>query len=225
MTSAQFVRTLQLVDSMFPVGAFAYSDGLESAAASGRVHDVNTLSSWLEHFLRSVFVPCEGLALLKCIQAIERRDWKAVRDIDEELTALRPASATRASSKSIGKSLLTTYQSVTEDDSFSDFSGGLTQCNAAVAYAAVFCHRGLDCRESLLAFGYLRLAGIVSASLRLISIGQQQGQKILSKALDCLPAAVDAIMNTPTAPLRSFSPVVDSIQMSHRHLYSRIFRS
>ena len=48
-----------------------------------------------------------------------------------------------------------------------------------VAYAMVFTHRGIaEHAAGLLAFGYNRLAGMVSASLRLISIGQQQGQRL-----------------------------------------------
>jgi urease accessory protein len=77
----------------------------------------------------------------------------------------------------------------------------------------------------LLAFGYNRLAGIVSAGLRLISMGQQQGQALLTKTLDRLPAAADRIVKTIDEPLRSFSPLVDIQQMNHQYVYSKLFRS
>src|SRR5205823_8399841 len=89
----------------------------------------------------------------------------------------------------------------------------------------VFFHSGLEEREAALAFGYNRLTGIVSAGLRLISMGQQEGQRLLTKALDRLPDAVDRILGTKDEPLRSFNPLLDIEQMNHQHIYSRLFRS
>src|SRR5947207_15792350 len=66
-----FIHGLQMTDSFFPVGAFAYSDGLETAAAGGLVRDAPSLGQWMDHFLEGVFVPCEGLALVKCMLALK----------------------------------------------------------------------------------------------------------------------------------------------------------
>lgn len=225
MTPAQLVYTLQLTDSLFPVGAFAYSDGLETAVVNRRVRDAGSLAVWLGHFLNSVFVPCDGLALLKCVRAIERRDWNAVRAIDEELTALKPAAETRTSSRSVGRRLLTTYASILRDSEFLAAVDALPQCNAPVAYAVVFSHRGLEDRDAIVAFGYARMAGIVSAGLRLIALGHQQGQALLTKALEDLPSAAECILRNEGEPLRSFSPLLDAQQMNHRYVYSRLFRS
>src|SRR5689334_13021164 len=114
MESFQFIRSLQLIDSFFPVGAFAYSDGLETAASGGRVCDAVSLGEWMNHFLEEVFVPCEGLALVKCMIAFKQRDLDTLYRVDEELTAIRPAAAVRAASTGIGKRLLSLYASMHE---------------------------------------------------------------------------------------------------------------
>jgi urease accessory protein len=222
MTPEQFVQTLQLADSLFPVGSFAYSDGMETAAADNP-DSVDFLTGWLHHYLDAVFVPCDGLALLKCLHAIDRNDWRAIQTIDEELTALRPAAAVRASSKSIGKGLLKMYDAIAPDGARRPVT--LQDCNAAVAYGIVFAYSGLDFRGALLAFGYTRLAGMVSAALRLTSLGQQRGQAILANALNRLTEAVDCVIQSESEPLRSFSPMLDIQQMNHRFVYSRLFRS
>jgi len=225
MTPLGFVHSLQLTDAFFPVGAFAYSDGLEHAAAQGRVHDAATLAEWMEHFREMVFLPCEGLALMKCMTALKRNQFDELIRIDEELTAIRPGSAVRAASAGVGKRLLSLYSSICGDKTFSSFVQRLPQCNAAAAYAVVFFHAGLQEREGALAFGYNRLAGIVSAGLRLIPMGHQQGQMLLTQFLDRLPETVDEIARIIDSPLRSFSPVLDIQQMNHQYLYSRLFRS
>jgi urease accessory protein len=225
MTAAQLAHTLQLVDSFFPVGAFAYSDGLETAAASKLIRDGKDLEGWLRHYIDAVFEPCDGLALLKCVLAAERGDWAVIRAIDEELTALKPSASVRASSRSVGKRLLATYSGLVPRDGFIEAIDTLPQANAAVVYALVFAHRGVDVRDALVAFGYARLAGMISAALRLIPLGQLEGQALLSGALDRLCAKIERVLRSEAVPLRSFGPMLDIQQMNHRYVYSRLFRS
>ena len=224
MTPEQFLQTLQLADSLFPVGSFAYSDGMETAAAD-KQDSADFLTGWLHHYLEAVFVPCDGLALLKCMRAAELKDWTAIHTIDEEITALKPAAAVRASSKSIGKGLLKMYDVVAPGGEFPSAAKMLPESNAAVVYGIVFAHRGLEHRDALLAFGYTRLAGVVSAALRLTALGQQRGQAILAEALMRLPADVERVLQSESEPLHSFSPLLDIQQMNHRFVYSRLFRS
>jgi urease accessory protein len=179
----------------------------------------------MDQFLDGVFVPCEGLALVKCMAALGTGNHSALRRVDEELTAIRPAIAVRSSSTALGKRLLSLYASICKDEDFPARAQLLPHGNAAAAYAMVFFHRGIAPREAVLAFGYNRLAGIVSAGLRLVSIGQHQGQLLLTGALDRLPDAVERILQMTEEPLRSFSPLMDIQQMNHQYVYSRLFRS
>jgi urease accessory protein len=216
MEEHSFVRALQIADSFFPVGAFAYSDGLETATTRGAVIDGASLAVWIDHFVNWVFIPCEGLALVKCMRALAKGDLDMLSRVDQELTAIRPACASRNASTSVGKRLLSV---------FPQHAGLLRQGNAAAAYAVVFFHSGLEEREAFLALGYNRLAGIISAGLRLISMGQQQGQALLSNAIVRLPDAADRTLQMIDEPLRSFSPLLDIAQMNHQYVYSRLFRS
>jgi urease accessory protein len=221
MEALHFIRALQFTDSFFPVGAFAYSDGLETAAATGRVRDNDSLGEWMDYFLSGVFEPCEGLAVVKCMLALKTADFDTLWRLDEELTAIRPAAAVRAASAGVGKRLLSTYVAITGSNPLTP----LPQGNAPAAYAVVLFHCGLEARDAALAYGYNRLAGIVSAGLRLIPLGQQQGQALLTRTLDRLPVAVDRIFEMKDEPLRSFNPLLDVEQMNHQYIYSRLFRS
>src|SRR5436853_6477934 len=129
MESLHFIRALQLVDSFFPVGAFGYSDGLETAAVGGRVRDAVSLGKWMDHFLEGVFVPCEGLALVKCMLALKAGDSDTLCRVDQELTAIRPAKAVRVSSTGVGKRLLSLYGSICGDEHFSHYARMLPHSN------------------------------------------------------------------------------------------------
>lgn len=225
MEPLAFIHGLQLTDSFFPVGAFAYSDGLETAAAGGEVHDAASLCEWMNHFVEGVFIPCEGLALVKGMRALKAGESDVLARLDQELTALRPAAEIRAASTSLGKRLLSLYSSICGDELFPEVAKLLPHGNAPLAYAVVFVHRGIAEHEAALAFGYNRLAGMVSAGLRLISIGHQQGQQLLSQTIERLPAAADRIMEMVDEPVRSFNPRLDIQQMNHQYVYSRLFRS
>jgi len=220
LNDLKLAQLLQLTDSFFPVGAFAYSDGLESAASTGKVHDGPSLRIWIEHYLQHVFVPCDGLAFVQCALALQGGDFQRIQTIDSELTAIRPSSAVRHSSNVIGKRLLATYSGL-----FDPPSVDLLYSNAPVAYALALTERRIDVRTGLLAFGYSRVAGMVSASLRLISLGQQEAHVILSESLEVLTSSLDRIFEIQTEPIRCFTPLMDIEQMNHRHLYSRMFRS
>jgi urease accessory protein len=157
--------------------------------------------------------------------ALKESDFETLRGIDEELTAIRPSAAGRAASTAVGKRLLALYSSMADGEKVLWKAVTLPHSNAAVAYALVYFHCGIDERDAVLAFGYNRLTGIVSAALRLISMGQQEGQNLLTKTLNDLPAAVDRILEMKDEPLRSFSPLLDIEQMNHQYVYSRLFRS
>ena len=100
------LELLHLCDSLFPIGAFAYSDGLEAAAAvTVRLRPDTTsdttsasasgdvLSDWINVVLDESIGRLEGPAVWQAWLAVVDGDWRAVAALDEELTAIRPSSA------------------------------------------------------------------------------------------------------------------------------------
>jgi urease accessory protein len=140
------------------------------------------------------------------------------------LTALRPALSARRSSEAAGGRLLDIYSRICSGE-FDPAKMELPRRNAPVAYGVVFFERRLQVYDARKAKGCKRVSGIISAGLRLISIGQQQGQQLLSVTLARLPGAAGHILKNIDEPLRAFSPLMDIAQMNHQYLYSRLFRS
>ena len=79
-------------------------------------------------------------------------------------------------------------------------------------------------RDAVEAFAYTRLAATISSAMRLIAIGQNEAHRLLSRALDRVPAVVDAMIARRADP-ESFMPALDIAQMTHQYVHSRLFRS
>jgi urease accessory protein len=219
---------LHLCDSAFPLGAFAYSDGLEAAAADGRVASTNDLRSWIDACLDESIGRLEGPAVWQAWAAVGDGDRQALELLDEELTALRSSSSARRSTRAMGSRLLTTWQALYPDPRLAEIvtraHGGHLAPVLPIAFAAVCACAGVDRRHAVDAFAYTRLAATISAAMRLMPVGQGDAHAVLARTLDRVPAVVDRIVERD-ARVESFSPALDIEMMRQQYLHSRLFRS
>jgi urease accessory protein len=225
------LNLLHVCDSLFPIGAFAYSDGLESATSAALVHDQDSLREWLDVCLDESIGRSDGPALAIAWSALESADWGAVIEVDDELTALRPSSTARRANRSMGWRLLKTWQALHPDVRLERALGLAAAHGPAgsgptlpVAFAAVGVCAGIDRRDGLAGYAYTRLGATVSAAMRLIALGQTDAHRLLSGVLDRVPATVDEVI-TRNPPIESFAPALDVAQMTQQYVHSRLFRS
>lgn len=222
------LELLHLCDSLFPIGGFAYSDGLETAASAGSIADAAGLRSWLEATLDETIGRLEGPGVWRAWRAFQQEDFDALTRLDEELTALRPSSSARRSSRAMGLRLLTTWHTLHPDPRL-ERTAGLARSGAVgpvlpVAFAGACVCSGVSRRASVEAFAYTRLAATASAAMRLLKIGQTDAHLLLSRALERVPAAVDRVARRDGDP-ESFTPQMDIATMTQQYLHSRLFRS
>lgn len=221
------VELLHLCDSLFPIGSFGYSDGLETATTNGTVASVDDVRAWLDVCLDETIGRMEGPAVGGAWIAIEAGEWDRVIAIDGELTAIRPASSARRSSGAMGLRLLTAWQQLHPDARLERLraiarSGRLAP-TLPVAFAAAALCAGADRTTAIESFAYTRLASTVSAAMRLMAIGQTDAHGLLARTLDRVPAAAAAIGRD--AIIESFAPSMDMAIMNHQYVHSRLFRS
>jgi len=218
---------LQLCDSLFPIGSFGYSDGLETAAHQGAT-SIDDLRAWLDVCLDETFARLEGPAVMRAWEASVAADWPALASIDGELIALRPSSSARRSSRAMGLRLVTTWQAIHASPRLEQVlqlvSAGSLAPTLPVAFAGACAANGIARREAIQSYAYTRLAATVSAAMRLMPIGQTDAHRILAGTLSRVPSLVSAIERS-TAPLECFCPLMDIAAMTQQYLDSRLFRS
>ena len=214
------LQLLHICDSLFPIGSFGYSDGLEAAA----VASVDDLRAWIDVVLDESLGRAEGPAVWRAWQACEDCDWETLAALDDEVIALKPAASARRSSRAMGVRLLTTWRVLHPDPRLDHLLARVKTPSLPVAFAAACSCAKIDRRAAVEAFAYTRLAATISAAMRLMPIGQTDAHALLARTLTRVPAVADAIAERDAAP-ESFTPAMDITMMSQQYLHSRLFRS
>jgi urease accessory protein len=225
--SGPLLALLHLCDSLFPIGGFGYSDGLETVTAAGLVRTPADLQAWLDVCLDEVVGRSDGPAAMCAWSAFDRQDWEALFEIDEEITAMRPSSATRHSSTAMGFRLVATWCALYPDQRMAHLLELARRKRIGpalpIAFGCACASAGVGILDAGAAFAYTRLAATTSAALRLMRIGQSDAHGRLAETLERVPVVVDA-MTTRARP-QSFAPAMDVSAMTQQYLHSRLFRS
>jgi len=225
MTSgSQLLTLLHLCDSLFPVGGFTHSDGLEAASASGSVRSVGDLRLWMEACLTESLARFEGPAVLLALQYWNASDWARLIALDAEVYAMRPSSSGRRATRSMGSRLIRTWQRIHPDGELRNLPDACRDSTWPVAFGIACAGAGVGVRVSLEGFIYVRLAATTSAAMRLIAIGQHEAHSVLAETLGRVPAVVQGILDREERPM-AFAPACDIAAMSHQYVHSRLFRS
>ncbi len=210
----------------FPVGAFAYSHGLEWAVEAGDVGDEATLVAWLADLVEHGGARADAILLAACWRAMRARDFVALAAANELALALAPSAERKLETSQQGRSFLSAIEAAWNAPAIEAASAYLADEIAypvaiAIACAAHDVPLAHACRSFALAF----VANLVSAGVRLSVIGQTQGQLALARLAPSLAelgafAAQSTIDDLGSASFRS-----DIASMRHETQYSRIFRS
>lgn len=216
---------LQLCDSLFPIGAFSHSDGLEAAAACGAVASASDLRAWMDVVLDEALAKCEAPAVHRARRLAGESRWHELAMLDEELNALRPAASGRDAGRAMGSRLVKTWRQIHPSTLLDDMAQQAgAQWTLPAAFGSVCAAASVDPRACVEGFVYTRLASTVSAAMRLIAIGQHEAHTVLAEALSRAPAVVEHAMAS-TDDLSMFAPAFDIAAMSHQYVHSRLFRS
>src|SRR5579863_337270 len=99
------LRLFHLVSPALPVGAYAYSQGLEYAVHAGWVHDEASTFDWLQGLVRHALGTLDLPLLARLHAAFRSDDAAAVQRCNAELIAARESSELRAEERHLGSAL------------------------------------------------------------------------------------------------------------------------
>jgi urease accessory protein len=229
LSPTAFLVLLQFCDTALPIGAFAFSNGLETYTQKGLIADPATLQSWLEAVLHHVVQGSHLLPVALAYRETAAADWAQLRRLDQQLTAMKHARELREASLKMGQGLLRLARQVWPRPAVERLHALCQQKSMVGHHALVLGVLGYELgwaeRVIVEAAGYQWLSGIISAALRLLPMGQLAGQRVLTTLLPHLPAVADDIRHQGWDDLSSAAPEFDIRAMQHETLDSRLFRS
>ncbi len=215
MTTERGVLTLaQCLSPAFPVGAFAYSHGLESAIHSGVIANARDLQNWLADVLN------HGSGRNDCIvlrAAHASGSDAALEEVNQT------AVAVSASSERVLETLL--QGSAFNQTTTAIFGGDEAALCYPVAVGNVASQLGLDVGLTAAMYLHAFASNLVSAAVRAVPLGQTDGQRVLAALLPLCDQIAQDTQGATLDDLSSTAFVSDIVAMQHETLQPRIFRS
>jgi urease accessory protein len=219
MSQTALLRLMTLLSPSFPVGGFAYSHGLEQAAADGLVNNAAELSGWLSQLLQSGSAWNDAVLLAQAHRSAEKPD--ALRNVAQLGGALAGSRERHVESQNLGAAFITAVR-----------SGGLGMPDALgegaaypVAVGAAAAAQGLTVIDALSAYLHAFVSNQIQCAIRLGILGQNGGVSLLT-GLEPLIAETAARARVSTLDDLGSNTIISEITaMRHEALHSRIFRS
>jgi urease accessory protein len=229
MVESRLISLLHFADGVFPAGGYAHSFGLESYCQSGLVRDAAQLQSLLVAQLEGSSGPCDATAAVGALRAFSAGDSEACRQLDQTLEAMKSVREFREGSRQMGRQTLRVAATLTADGRLARYLEEVNGGRACGHHAAVLGMTGsvLGWTEFEVAtvFLYSTSALLVGAALRLLRIGQTEGQRVLWALHPTIARVAEEATRRDPADLCSFTPALEIAGMRHERLETRLFRS
>ncbi|NER85258.1 MAG: urease accessory protein UreF [Leptolyngbya sp. SIO1D8] len=225
-TDSQLLTLLQLASPALPIGAYSYSEGIEALVTQGVITNSIDLLHWLTQELTWGAIRVETALMRWVYEAAVRQDFATIADWNQWLSAFRETEEMRLQSWQMGRSLLRLFLDL-EPELATRFPENFQQnnCNYAIAYGLVTQAWEIPLNAATLAYLQSWAANLVSAGVRVVPLGQTEGQRLLRQLADPLQQAHAALQAWKEDDLTACSWGVSLASMQHEIQYSRLFRS
>jgi urease accessory protein len=246
-------RLLAWLSPGFPIGAFSYSHGLETAVADGAVCDLASLERWIAAIVAHGSGRIDADILRDAHRAAAADHLAALAHAQCRGAAFRATAELALESAQQGAAFLAAYEAAWQDPHPNPpppagegtrellhppplaGEGGVGvhpgtahgrdgACHPAV-FGAAAARAGVALADALLGYLQAFAANLVSAGLRLGIVGQSDGQRILARLEPIVAAAAEAAINRDAADFGAATFAADLASMAHETLYTRLFRS
>jgi len=220
-------RLLAWLSPAYPIGAFSYSHGIETAVEEGFIKDRVSLQTWLRSVLLHGTGAVDGALFAAAWRAADAADWPAFDAVAERAAAWRGTSEMALESRQQGGSFLSMTRKAWPHpalDAAHQRLAGELSLPVAVALAAAA--HGIALESALEGYLHAFTANLISAALRTVPLGQSDGQVTLAALEETvLEAAHAAIIAASLDEVGTSTPLLDWCSLRHETQYTRLFRS
>lgn len=226
LSPAALYRLATWLSPAFPVGAFAYSSGIEWAVESGDIRDAATLRDWLRVLLAEGAGASDAIFFALTYRAIAAADDVALKEVVELAAAFVPTRERHLETTTQGQAFLAATRAAWPCAALDQFA---TVWSGPVAYpvaVAVACAgHEVPLPAALHAFLAALSANWVSAGVRIIPLGQTDSQHVIHALEPDVQATSRRALNATVDDLGGAAFRADLASVHHETQYTRLFRS
>lgn len=221
------LRLMTWMSPSFPTGAFSYSHGLESAVDAGRVTDRDGLAGWIGAALSRGAGHVDAVLFHAAWQATHKGNDARLADLATLAAAHQATAETALESAAQGAAFLTTVRAVWPAVALgrlSEIAVGV-RVMLPIAVAVACAGHAVPLKPALTAYLHSWAANLVSAGVRLIPLGQTDGQRVIAALENPIGTAVERAGLIDPEYLGTATPMIDHTSARHESQHTRLFRS
>ena len=221
--SEETLRLMQLCSPMLPTGAFAYSQGLEFAVSSGWIKDHETTKVWIYGLLQNSLTYLDVPLLSRLYKAWSVNDKKDVLYWNDYLYACRDSKELREEEKQLAHALARLLGDLGVSEAI-EWKENPRACFLSL-FALGAWHWKIPLKEASLGYLWMWAENQVLAAIKLVPLGQTDGQKLLSSTIEMIPGQVLIGSSLKDEEIGYTSPGQGIASALHETQYTRLFRS
>lgn len=223
--AASLYRLMTWLSPAYPLGAFSYSHGIEYAVEAKLVHDAGSLAAWIETVLGAGTGRSDAALFAWAYRATAAENDAGLDHIADLASAWRGSSEMALESEAQGTAFLATTLAAWPHPALAAFARRRKSAALPVAVAVACAAHRVPLTAALGAYLQAFAANLVSAGIRLIPLGQTDGQRVIGRLEQPIAATAEAALALPLEAVGTSAPIVDWCSMRHETQYTRLFRS
>lgn len=230
LSTHSLLQLMRLASPTLPVGGFSYSEGLESALASGLIGSESAAGAWLRDQLDLSLARSDLPVLAAAFKAWRRNDMARIDELNTWVLATRESAELKRQTEQMGRSLLEWLR--IRDGDAADLWAHVGPGDAPrasptwpVVFALATQRTGAPLREAMLAYAFGWCENMVQAALKAVPLGQSAGQRILAALTEAIAPTVDQALRLHDSERVAYVPMLAILSAQHETQYSRLFRS
>ncbi len=222
-SNTAMLNLMRLTSPSLPIGAFAYSQGLEFACDQEWINDENSALEWIAGLMRHSQTYLDLPILLRMYTAWEQGDFDKLIYWSRYLLASRESQEIQQEDHYIGTALSKLL--VDLDCSQADKIKGQSFVTYATAFSLAAVEWQVTSEDCCSGYLWAWCENQVNAAIKLIPLGQTAGQRMISSLINEIPACIDTAMELDDDEIGSTAIGLGIASAKHETQYSRLFRS
>lgn len=221
------LRLRQLVSPNLPTGAFTYSQGMEWAVECGWLKNEQDTRAWLQSVLQDSLQTLELPLISRLYSAVGNPSGPDFQRWSQWMYASRETSELRKEEQQRARALLTLLRNLPCGNDWSElqcWQDGLSRCQLG-GYAVAAQHWGIGLYDLLEGYTWSWLENAIAAAIKLVPLGQSQGQRLLYELGAEITAIVAGSQRITDDGIGASTPALAIASSLHETQYSRLFRS